>query len=1713
MWGVDYKYIIINNKGNKAFNYTIRGDIDYSSINKEQLCVHPKAKSVLAENFRFYTTEAAAVADANGTIGTSGTDYYIEGTTISGITGVTDNTFYVRYSLKDNAAIDINGEKLYKIQARNRARTLFYIAYQASDKSIRIKTTDGNNDSFLWKLESGDPYDMYIYNLQGTADHSNGVFTVRNVVNASGESALSSIYYDDEITSSYNQSVSPMNLQSFILTQGSNEGYQYNNNWINIWGSSYQIIGAYNAIENKPRDESPSNSNYRLPGNMPYYVCVNGSGDNAPGSDGDQLQFYRNWRVEDSSDKNTSQIKFIEVTQTYTFHIINNSGAEAISASTASALNAGATITESMIPDILKSPAANNYSFYPSAADAAAGTNALTRLPYPLHDVYVRYETNDVLDLSGEVKYNMAVGGTNYLWAANETTVSSATTNNSSNANYNWMLYGDDPYQVTIKNFANSKYITYNVSSGAVSLSDEGNTFFLHTGDDGKYELVATTSDDLSTFGYYSFGVVNNTPGLYPSSSYPTGNAAIQTVFEPSNVTQTYTFHIINNSGVEAISASTASALIVGTTITESMIPGIIKSPAASNYTFYPSAADASAGTNDITQLPYPSTDVYVRYDTNDIFNLSGELKYNVAVGGTNYLFASDATTVSFDDTSDNNEEANHKWTLNGDDAYQITLKNVDRNRYITYDVSEGEAAPTLSNSGKTFFLRTGSGNGNYELVATTSGDFTTSGYYSLGVANETLKLYASSSYPTGNSAIQTTFETTYASITTAPVAKTLTYNGASQALVTVGEAENGIMQYRLGDSGVFTPTVPRATNAGTYSVYYKVKGAEGFADLIVAEPIVVTISAKVVKDNPNTEAGESAVSIVFSGIPAGGYTYDGTAKTPGITVKDDNIVIDPSEYTVNISNNTSAGTATVTITDNADGNYIVSGAKTFTINKAPLTVTFNDKTITYGDDPEFVVAYSGFVNDETEGVLGGSLVVTGYARYGNVGTYTITPGGLTSDNYGITFVAGKLTVNPIEVGLEWGEATFTYNGSEQKPTATATGKVNNDEIGVTVTGGQINVGTGYTATASALTGEKAGNYKLPSANLTKEFSITKVSLTIKANDNTITYGDLPTHNGVTYDHFVGNDDESVLSSKVHYHFDYKQYDNVGNYVISLSDAAATNYDITLVSGTLTVVQKEVGLEWGEKTLPYTGSEQTPTLTLSGIVNNDDVGVTVSGGQTEVGNGYTATAALTGTKAGNYKLPAANTTTFSIGKAKLTVTANDHTITYGDEPANGGVTYSGFITGDDESQLTGTLEYDYDYTQFDDVEHYKLDEHSELYLVPYTITPKGLESTKYDITFEKGTLTVNPKEVTLTWDKSSFSCDGNAHAPRPTINTGDLVNGDNVTVTVTLSANTGSSLEDDGTAVKVGHYRAVATLKIGEEEAGNYKPVPAIQPFTIDSKIIGDGIEPATGITIVTTDGNNVTVTDGETQLVQDTHYTIETEIQGVDKYITVTGKGNYSGAARILFVTPAFYQPAGDTQYAAVYRATSDLAMPTGITPCIVKKVNPSAGILTTSPVEYIPEGVPVVLVANSNITGFQASAKPANVAAITAETEISNLLKVAPAEGVEVEAAQVYMFKEGEFVLTLSGTLPQGYFYLDNPNYHATGTGQGSNSRLRMVIDNSTGIDDGRGEMEEAGDEKWYTLDGRRLNGIPTQKGIYIVRSAEGRLQGKNGKKVIIR
>ena len=835
--------------------------------------------------------------------------------------------------------------------------------------------------------------------------------------------------------------------------------------------------------------------------------------------------------------------------------------------------------------------------------------------------------------------------------------------------------------------------------------------------------------------------------------------------------------------------------------------------------------------------------------------------------------------------------------------------------------------------------------------------------------------------------------------------------------------------------------------------------------------------------------------------IPTDGYTYDGTAKEPKVSVLVNGTTLDADEYEVDYSGNTNAGTATVSITDGEGGDYIVYGTTTFTIAKAPLTITANNHTITYGETPTGNgVTYTGLVNGETESVLGGTLgYAYSYAKYNDVGEYIITPDGLESNNYAIIFVPGTLTVNQktLTIIADAKEKTYGDADPESGLTYTSDGLVGTDVItGELAREAGEDAGT-YAINQNTLTVSNSNNYSITYTGA--NFTINPKELTVTANNHTITYGDAPAGNGVAYSGFVNGETESVLGGTLDYDYSYTQYGDVGNtYTITPKGLSATNYSFNYVAGTLTVTQKEVGIVWGETTLTYTGTEQVPTVTATGTVNNDEISVTLTGGQTNAGAGYTATTSgLSGTKASNYILPENRTTEFSIAKAPLIVTAKNHTLTYGDAPTNNGVTFTGFVNGETESVIEGTVDYDYSYTQFGNVGN-------------YTITPKGLSATNYSFNYESGSLTVNPKKLALTWGESSYTYDGTAHAPSATLTTsGDIVNGDVIGIAVTLSAQQGSSLTN-AKAINAGRYKATASLT--GDKSGNYSPLPASLSFTITSKNIGEGNETATGFEVnMSTEEDNgdvnaivTSVKDGAKTLVLNTDYTVETITQGFDNYIIVTGIGNYGGSYQRLFVKPVFFKPTGATDYAAVYRAPLDISAPEGITPYIVRKVNPSIGTINITPVDYLPENVPVLMLADADVKGFFATSKEEDDSAITAQTENSNQLKVASDDGMAVEAAQVYMFYQGEFVLTKAGTLTEGKFYLYNPNYSATQNPAAARSVLHFVEEEPTDIIEMRSEKDESvKDSTWYSLDGRRLSGKPAKQGLYI----------RNGCKTVIK
>lgn len=137
------------------------------------------------------------------------------------------------------------------------------------------------------------------------------------------------------------------------------------------------------------------------------------------------------------------------------------------------------------------------------------------------------------------------------------------------------------------------------------------------------------------------------------------------------------------------------------------------------------------------------------------------------------------------------------------------------------------------------------------------------------------------------------------------------------------------------------------------------------------------------------------------------------------------------------------AGTYTIyfKVVDTANGAE-EKGSVKFTISPAEVTVTVNDVTITYGDTPAFSYAVTGLVKGEN---LSGEAVYSGAGK--DAGVYDISVSGLTaSDNYNVTPVPGKLTINKKIAKVDWTIAeSYGYSPDGQTlPTATYDGKTAN---------------------------------------------------------------------------------------------------------------------------------------------------------------------------------------------------------------------------------------------------------------------------------------------------------------------------------------------------------------------------------------------------------------------------------------------------------------------------------------------------------------------------------------------------------------------------------------------------------------------------------------------------------------------------------------------
>ena len=272
-------------------------------------------------------------------------------------------------------------------------------------------------------------------------------------------------------------------------------------------------------------------------------------------------------------------------------------------------------------------------------------------------------------------------------------------------------------------------------------------------------------------------------------------------------------------------------------------------------------------------------------------------------------------------------------------------------------------------------------------------------------------------------------------------------------------------------------------------------------------------------------------------------------------------------------------------------------------------------------------------------------------------------------------------------------ESTLTYDGNGKAATVTAS----SNWQGPTVSG--ITIGYTYEVNGHPTMlspGEAPINARAYTASITLggkevsvQYTINKAELTIKANDNTIVYGDTASDKGVTYSGFVNGENESVLGGELTYTFSYTLGSDTGLYIIMPEGKTSGNYEIKTVPGTLTVTPREVTLTWHNYENRTYGDGGAVTATAGNLVNGDEVEVTVrDGGWNMAGSWIARAEGLTGDKADNYKLPENATKEYTIGLAEQNLTfakTGDQSVTYGEtlenpatnKSAGGGeVTYS-----------------------------------------------------------------------------------------------------------------------------------------------------------------------------------------------------------------------------------------------------------------------------------------------------------------------------------------------------------------------------------------------------------------------------------------------------
>ena len=499
---------------------------------------------------------------------------------------------------------------------------------------------------------------------------------------------------------------------------------------------------------------------------------------------------------------------------------------------------------------------------------------------------------------------------------------------------------------------------------------------------------------------------------------------------------------------------------------------------------------------------------------------------------------------------------------------------------------------------------------------------------------------------------VKVTIKKANSTVQIAPAAKTgLTYTGEEQELVTAGTAIGGTMQYSL-DGISYSPDIPKGTDAETYTVWYKVEGDSNHNDT-QPDSVSVTIGkseAEVTGDSVEIAYGDSVTLTVKVAVKSA----NGIMLT---SAEQDQVVFsfpkgDPMTASIAKTSGEN-GTASVNISAEQVKNYFNPGPNEVTVSyggsgnlnpmeSMTITVTVDRKALSF----TFTATDRDY--DGTQTVTGSLKRTTDLVGSDDV-TANLQADAATAANAGVG--TWDVTVDTSKVELGGSDAAYYQVGN--------------------IDGGAVTISK---ASISSVTAPTANN------RIYDGTEMALVTEPTKPDEGTMQYalGDETADDG--------NYSETIpqkMDAGTYYVWYYAKGDN--NHADSAKGCVA-----------VTIEQKSVSVTWKDyEGLIYTGNPVSVTAVLAEgrIVTGDEGNVTVSvtgGNQTDANHdgAYTATAALGGSRAGNYTLTN-HTQTYKISKATSSVSVQAVEGTYGDDIT---ITAQVTVSGVNPSLVTGSIE-------------------------------------------------------------------------------------------------------------------------------------------------------------------------------------------------------------------------------------------------------------------------------------------------------------------------------------------------------------------------------------------------------------------------------------